>query len=547
MSWIDGRMSNNQDCSRPFLGIIRSMTSYDIVIAGGGVNGLACAATLAREGLSVCIVERNAWVGGGAITREVTLPGFKHDLFGSSHVWIHCNADFKAIQPELERFGLKYLWAQDQITGHPDKSGGPGIIIYKSIDKTCASIAQYSTADAARYRKVHDDFAAIKDGFLKAFFSPPSPPSTLARALESSHEGLRRLQEFSLSARAWVEMNFENNFVKAVMLNWALAPQVLPEQEGAGQSFYIMIPAIHVYGQAIPEGGSQELPNAMARYVESKGGRVMTGSPIAEILVSDGRATGLKLVSGEVIEARRAVVSALEPKQTFLKFVGREKLAADFVRMVERFSFGKITICRVHLALSEPPRFNAGTDMSACLFHRIVDSMDQMTRFYAEIAMGVPPTDPFLWSACWTLLDPTRAPAGKHTLIVDTFVSNWLASGETWADIGERYVRDTLLPKLRQYAPNINDRTILGMYVETRESIEAANPSFVDGTTNGGERIAAQLGYFRPFPGYAHYRSPIRQLYMTGPHCHPGGGISAMGTITARVMLDDLGLKRAEF
>ena len=107
--------------------------------------------------------------------------------------------------------------------------------------------------------------------------------------------------------------------------------------------------------------------------------------------------------------------------------------------------------------------------------------------------------------------------------------------------------RSVLLPKLRQYAPNITNDKILGRYVETRESLEAANPSFVDGTTNGGERIAAQLGYFRPFPGYAHYRSPVRDLYMTGPHCHPGGGISAMGTITARVMLDDFGLKRADF
>ena len=523
------------------------MEAFDVAIAGGGVNGLACAATLAREGLSVCVVERNAWVGGGAITREVTLPGFKHDMFGSSHVWIHCNEDFKAIQPELERFGLKYLWAQDHITGHPDKSGGPGIIIYKSIDKTCASIARYSQADAQRYRQVYDDFAFIKDGFLKAFFSPPSPPSSMARALESSHEGLRRLQEFSLSARAWVEMNFHNDFVKAVMLNWALAPQILPEQEGAGQSFYIMIPAIHVYGQAIPQGGSQELPNAMARFIEARGGKVLTSSPIARILVEGNRATGLQLANGEVIHARRAVVSALEPKQTFLNFVGADKLQPDFTRLVERFSFGKITICRLHLALSEPPRFNNGADMSACLFHRIVDSMEQMTRFYAQIAMGIPPTDPFLWCACWTLMDPTRAPAGKHTLILDTYVSNWLADGSSWADIGEDYARNVLLKKLQQYAPNINEQTILGMYVETRESLEAANPSFVDGTTNGGERIAAQLGYFRPFPGYAHYRSPIKDLYMTGPHCHPGGGISAMGTITARVMLDDLGMKHANF
>jgi phytoene dehydrogenase-like protein len=285
----------------------------------------------------------------------------------------------------------------------------------------------------------------------------------------------------------------------------------------------------------------------MARYVEAHGGKVITSCPIDQIIVEENQARGVRLADGRVIEARRAVVSALEPKQTFLNFVGTEKLAPDFAQMVQRYSFGRISICRIHLALEEQPQFTNGADMTACPFHRIVDSMEQMTRFYAELAMGVPPTDPFLWSACWTKLDPTRAPAGKHTLILDTFVSNWLADGRQWRDVGRQYAFGKLIPKLQQYAPNINERTILGSYVETRESLEAANPSFVDGTTAGGERIAAQLGYFRPFPGFAHYRSPVKQLYMTGPHCHPGGGISAMGTITARVMLDDLGLKPANF
>ena len=137
------------------------------------------------------------------------------------------------------------------------------------------------------------------------------------------------------------------------------------------------------------------------------------------------------------------------------------------------------------------------------------------------------------------VMDPSRAPAGHHTLIADTYVPNWLADGSTWAQIKESYAREVLLKKLQQYAPNINASTIIGSYVDARESLEAANPSFVEGTTNGGERIQAQLGYFRPFPGYAHYRSPIRRLYMTGPHCHPGGGISGAGPITARVMLED--------
>ncbi len=124
------------------------MQEFDVVVAGGGVNGLSCACTLARAGLKVCVVEGNDWVGGGAVTREVTAPGFKNDLYGSSHVWIHCNPDFQEIKKELEGYGLKYLWSEDHITGHPDRSGGPGIVIYRSIDKTVESIARYSEADA---------------------------------------------------------------------------------------------------------------------------------------------------------------------------------------------------------------------------------------------------------------------------------------------------------------------------------------------------------------------------------------------------------------
>ena len=521
---------------------------YDVVIAGAGVNGLACAAMLAKESLSVCVVEKNPWVGGGAVTREVTLPGFKHDLFGSSHVWIHINRDFKeSLEPHLKEFGLNYLYQTDHITGHPDKGGGPGIVIYKDIDKTCQSIAQYSNRDADRYRAIYDDFHLIRDGVVKNFFSPPQPPSVMASAMETSREGLARLQEFSLSARAWVDYNFENDFVKAAMLNWALAPQILPDQEGAGQSFYVMIPSIHDFGQAIPEGGSQMLPNAMAAYVESRGGAVLTSTTVDEIVVENDMVKGLRLEDGTLISADRAVVSALDPRQTFENLVDESHLQDNFLEMVRRYSFGKVTICRLHLALNEPPAYLNGADMSRCAFHRIVDSTEQMIRFYSEIAMGVPPTDPFLWSACWTQIDPSRAPEGKHTLIFDTFVSNWLADGSNWEDIGESYAERVLLPKLQQYAPNISGANILGQYIETRESLEVANRSFVDGTTNGGERIAAQLGYFRPFPGYAHYRSPIKNLYMTGPHCHPGGGISGMGTITARVMLDDMGIKKAEF
>lgn len=522
------------------------MSDFDVIIAGGGHNGLACGAVLANAGLRVLVAERNPWVGGGTVTREVTLPGFKHDLYGSSHVWIHANEAFNALKPELAQHGLRYLYSEDHITGHPNKDG-PGIVVYKDVDKTIESIAVYSERDARRYREIYEEFAEIKDGFVKGMFSPPSPPSMLPSVMEGSPEGLKMLRNYSLSAKAYVLENFENPHVQAFVLGWATAPQIAPDQQGTGQSFYIMIPGIHIYGQAIPEGGSQMLAISLARYIEAKGGRVMTEAPVAKFIVDNGEARGLRLEDGTEIVAAKAVVTSLDPKQSFLHLMDEGVLDEAFLRMVRNFSFGNVSICRVHYALNEPPQYHNGEEMNKTPFQRVFGSMQDIDKQYAEISTGIAPANPFLWVACWTLMDPTRAPDGKHTLIVDTFVPNRLADGANWEDIKESYTEKVLLAKLREYTSNMGDENILGQYIDTGVSLARANPSFVDGTTTGGERTLAQMGYFRPFPGYSDYRSPIKRLYMTGPSCHPGGGITAMGTIAANEMLIDFGMRKPEF
>jgi len=522
------------------------MSDYDVVIAGGGHNCLACGAVLAKAGLKVLVAERNPWVGGGTVTREVTEPGFKHDLYGSSHVWIHANEAFNDLKPDLEQHGLEYLWSEDHITGHPNKEG-PGIVVYKDVDKTVESIAQYSERDAARYREIYDDFELIKDGFVKGMFSPPSPPSYLPAVMENSPEGLKMLRNYSLSAKAFTLENFENSHVQAFILGWATAPQVAPDQLGTGQSFYIMIPGIHTYGQAIPKGGSQMLSVALARFIESQGGKVMTDAPVTKFVVDKGAARGIRLEDGTDILAGKAVVTGLDPKQTFLRLIDDGVLDSTFLTMVRNFSFGNVSICRVHYALNEAPRYNNGEDMSKTPFQRVFGTMADIDEQYNEISAGVAPSNPFLWVACWTLMDPSRAPDGKHTLIVDTFVPNRLSNGDDWDAIKQEYTDKVLLAKLREYTSNMGDENILGQQMDTGVSLAEANSSFVDGTTTGGERTLAQMGYFRPFPGYSDYRTPIEGLYMTGPSCHPGGGITAMGTITANEVLVDLGMREAEF
>ncbi len=514
---------------------------YEFLIAGGGHNGLACGAVLARAGFSVCVVERNEWIGGGCVTREVTLPGFKHDLYGSSHVWIHANPAFQEMQEELTQFGLEYLFEEDHITGLPH-TDGPGIVIYRNVDKTCDSIAVYSKKDAARYREIYDDWGLIRDGFIRTMFFPPNPPSFDPVSFEQSVEGLARMREFNLSSRAFVHEKFENDFVRAAILGWALAPQIFPDTECAGQSFYILIPGIHTYGSAIPRGGSQMMPNALARLIEAHGGRVMAGSAVDQFIVEKGECRGIRLVDGTEMLAKRAVVTGLGPKVSFLDCCDSNELPPDFVDACRRFSYGRVSICRAHFALNEAPVWTNGEEMTACGFQRIFHSVADIDRQYGEIVAGVAPTRPFLWVACWTTIDASRAPSGKHTLIVDTFVPSVLRSGESWDAIKESYTHDVMLPILRRHTENMHADNILGAYYDTGVSLEAANPCFVDGNTTGGERTLSQMGYFRPLPGYSQYKSPLKNLYMTGPSCHPGGGITAMGTITARVILDELGV-----
>ena len=522
------------------------MADYDVVIAGGGHNALMCAAMLVKNGLTVLVAERNDFVGGGVITREVTLPGYKHDLFGSSHVWIHLNPDFQALRPELEKHGLKYIWSEDQITGHPNKYEGQGIVVYKDVNKTCDSIAGYSKADARRYREIHDEFGEIQDGVVKAMFSPPAPPSYIFQGLENNPEGLKRLRDYQLSSRQFTLENFENEHVRAFILGWAMAPQTLPDQLGTAQGFYVMIPSIHFFGQAIPEGGSGMLSEALKSYIEANGGAVQTGATVSKFLVKNGECTGIRLEDNTEILASKAVVSSLDPYQTFLNGFDDKDLPSGFTDTVRKFTFGDVTIARVHYALHDAPEFKGHPDINKTAFQRMFGTVADIDKQYNEMAAGLAPSDPFLWTAAWTTMDPTRAPTGKHTLIMDTFVPVDLASGEDWEAKGPDYIRNTLLSQLRNYTTNMSDDNIMAEYVETGPSLARANLCFHRGVTTGGERTLAQMGPFRPFPNYAEYRGPVKKLYMTGPSCHPGGGISGMGTIAANEILLDLGVKEED-
>ena len=284
----------------------------------------------------------------------------------------------------------------------------PASCYNKDLGKTVESIAEYSARDARTYRQIVEDFDEIKDGFTKAIFSPPIPPSLQPAAMENSPEGLRRLREFQLSLRAFTEEKFENKYVRSMILGWSLAPHTRPDQEGMGGGFYVMVPSIHYFGQAIPRGGSQELPNSMVRLIEGMGGKVLNNATINKFIINRGECLGFQLEDGTEITAKQGVVTALDPKQTFLRLIEPENLSDTFLNLVQNFKYSEHGICRVHYALNEAPRFKSDI-LNGVPFHRIFGTVDEIRQQFAELELHQLPTKPCLIFVNWTLRDPGRA------------------------------------------------------------------------------------------------------------------------------------------
>lgn len=511
---------------------------YDVIFAGAGHNALTAAAMLAKTGVKVILFEKCSWIGGGVITREVTAPGFKHDIHSWGHLFLHSNPIFKILQPELAaKWGLKYIYSEGSMMSGAFLDG-KGIIIYKSIDKTCEYLAKLSKKDAKRYREIYEYWKEIRDGFLRYWWNPPQPESLAMSALEQTHEGKLMLRNQMLSCKDFLEENFESPYIKAFLLQAAMAPNIKPDQEQLANTFFLMVPHLHEFGEAIPRGGSGELSHSLARMVEGYGGKIVLSTPVKKFIIKNGIAVGVELENGTEVYANKAVVTAVDPKHTYLEMVERGLLTDDFVTMVERFKPGKVPATDLYLALHEAPMLKPGPEVTETGYWRCTGFVEDIVEHSAEIERGLLPTNPQLNLSCATLKDPTRAPAGKHTLVIYTSAP-WQLKDADWDDVEEEW-GNRLLNTFRKYATNMTDDNIIARYVNTPKKMAQDNPCMLHGAIMGGEMAKYQMGTFRPFPGYSNYRGPFKNFYHVGPWNHPGGGVTAMGGITGIEVMKDL-------
>ena len=516
--------------------------TYDVVIAGGGHNGLTAAGYLAKAGLDVCVLEHHPYVGGGVVTREITEPGFKHDVCSTWHAIIYPNPLIRNDELELQsKFGLEYL-QPETMTGvvFDDDSS---LIVHRDLDMTCESIAQFSQHDAESYRKFHDWSVQALDMLLTGMFNPPPSLGATVSLMEQDDFGRSLLKALMVSAMDVVDEWFENEKVKIALSRYASEMMIHPGHAGTGLLLFIFIPMIHKYGGAIPKGGSGELSESLARCIRHHGGTIRVSSTVRNFKIIGGEVTGVVLEDGEEILAKKCVITNFNIKQIFPAMIGDTALPEGFLKNTQNLKHSDFVPLNQHLALKEAPVFKIGGDLDKAFWvERSHSNREEYLRAFDDLCYGLPRSDLYI-SIVATKYDTTRAPEGKHTLYLYAFEPYDLRDGGAarWDEIRQK-VGDDILDDFRTITTNMGDDNILGRTIISPLDYERLHPSMIGADFNHIGTFFWQNSGQRPMPGYHHYKMPIKKLYLCGPSSHPGGGVSGGGRAAVQVVMEDLGI-----
>jgi len=536
------------------------MQTYDVVIIGAGHNGLVCAAYLLKAGYSVLLLEKRSVPGGAATTEEVMpdrAPGFKFNLCAIDHEFIHLGPVVEEL--ELTKYGLEYLFCDPVVfCPHPD---GKYFLAHRSVEKTCAEIARYSDRDAKKYAEFTDLWLRTISAMTPMFNAPPKSVVDILgnydlkklkdffSVVGSSNKALDFVRTMLTSAEDILNEWFDTEIVKAPLARLAAELSAPPSQKNLAIGV-MMMSMRHHPGMARPKGGTGALVEALVRRVKSLGGEILTDQQVKQVLVDDGRAVGVRLNNGTEYRATRGVISNIDAKRLFLHLVDENDVnKADPElrdRLDRRIVNNNETILKIDLAMSEPLKFEQYQHRDEFLIGSILiaDSVKHVEIAHTDSAIGrIPDSDPSMYIVQPTMLDPTMAPDGKHTLWIEFFAPYQIEGAEGtglkgtgWTDEIKNRVADRVIDKLADYAPNVKKATIARRVESPAELSERLGA--LKGNYYHIDMTLDQMVFFRPLPELANYKTPIEGLFLTGAGTHPGGSISGMpGRNCARVFL----------
>jgi phytoene dehydrogenase-like protein len=526
----------------------------DVVIIGGGHNGLVCAAYLAKAGLDVLVLEKREMVGGAAATEE-PWPGYR--VSSASYV-VSLMPPRIVRELDLKRFGYEVsIVTPDYFVPFPD---GRSLTLWGEAERDAAAIARFSRADSEAYLEFDRYFDRIA-GLLKdlLFVVPPNLnirelPKWAATAGRFRRWSGRDIHEvvrlFTMSAADFLDEWFEDERVKGALATQAIIGAWCGPMT-PGSAYVLMHHWVgeidgHAGAWGWVKGGMGGLSEAIARSAKAAGAEIRTNAEVDRVAINaSGRAVGVALLDGTLVRAQR-VVSGAHPVTTFLSLVGEERLPGDVVRDVKRYRTRSGSV-KVNVALSELPAFPSW-DQDGELHRGLVavsPSIEYLERAWDDAKYGRMSEHPYVEVVFPTAHEPEGlAPQGKHLMLAFSQYGPYELREGSWDDGGREEYAARMLKALGEHAPRLEGAV---------EQIEVLAPrdieqrfGLVGGNIMQGELTPDQMFGFRPIPGHGDYRSPVAGMYLCGSGTHPGGGVMGVpGRNAASVVLRDH--KRGEF
>jgi phytoene dehydrogenase-like protein len=475
---------------------------FDAIVIGSGPNGLAAAIEMARAGLSVCVYEMCSTVGGGTRTEQLTLPGFLHDVCSAVHPLAAASPFFRSLP--LHDFGLKWIHPHAPLV-HP-LAGERGVVVERSVEKTARELG----SDAKAYVSLIAGFVDRWKELMAEILAPlhfPRHPALL------SHFGWNALK----SARSLAFRKFSGKNTRALIAGMA-AHSLLPlERSPSGAFFLIMSILAHAVGWPIARGGSQRIADALADYLKTNGGRIITNAEVRSL---------------QELPHSRVVLCDVTPQQ--LIGLAKDWLPDRYRKQLQQYKHGP-GVFKIDWALSAPiPWGDPRCSLSATL--HIGGTFEEIAESERSVTAAQHPNRPFVLLAQPSLFDSSRAPAGLHTAWAYCHVPNGSAKDMT-AEI-EKQIEDV--------AEGFSD-CILARHTRTAREMEAYNPNYVGGDIAAGAHSLKQI-LSRPIPSASPYRTPVKGLYLCSAATPPGAGVHGMcGYYAARTALEDLGMTSKTF
>jgi phytoene dehydrogenase-like protein len=514
--------------------------AFDAVFVGAGINSLAGAALLSKAGWNVCVLERSDRLGGCIRTStDLTEPGFTHEVLAAWHPLFTGSPAYAELEDDLGRRGVEYLNTElPTASTFPD---GSSAVLSTSLEANMTELERHAPGDGAAWEAMFNGFMANADLSFGVLGTELWSPAGLGLARQALRRlGRRGMLAFAatvlVTGRDWLGETFESEAARGLLAPWVLHTGLGPDQAASGFMTQVIACALQFGGMPVPKGGGVKLVDALAAIVRDAGGELRSSADVERVLVSGGRATAVRLATGETIPATQAVIASVTPTQLYGRLLAAGDVTPEVAEAAGRYRYGRGEM-QIHIAMSERPDWYGDERLAETAIVHLSPGLDGVSRAVNEAERGLLPAEATIVCGQPCAVDSSRAPDGSWIIWIqlqelparrikgDAALELDVGDG-TWTEKLREAYADRIVARLGRHVRNLERATIARVVLSPRD-IEALNVNLVGGDIYGGSCGLDQNFLFRPLPQAPGHQTPVDGLWHIGASTHPGPGLGA--------------------